>query len=428
MQTDQYKQASPTSNNKAWVTGDVAVELTADVYDYNVLSPQLFGKRYKIIHDFIVPYYYDGETENLEDTTTPPDLYNGNSSVKYISQSVWLRDPNDPNTGITTVLDDSIGSSGYLDESFNGDENPYSIDNLMYTNVYTGLETDRLQIGEKVRVNFNVNNSFGNFTPSQIGVVAHGAILDGTEYRSSKKTFSELWSFETVRGNSGSNNIITNYSLTYNNNGNISVQFDAKPQAENLKEDQYYVLVIQLRNDNQNTIAESHKAHVLIDYNKYGKNNDIEGLFGVERFEQIPHPVDYSENVTGYTNAQSNIEEGLLSYSEFWLDTSKDAKIEDLSFNVGIINTVTDNVTFLRSENIDLSNSIKVGDNWQLSLDETVGYPLKEGDQFNYKKLITGDKIGVKQFYKLIVGYKIPWAEWRDFKDAPNVFLMLLSN
>ena len=69
-----------------------------------------------------------------------------------------------------------------------------------------------------------------------------------------------------------------------------------------------------------------------------------------------------------------------------------------------------------------MSNSVLVGESWQISLDDTVGFPLKDGDQFNYKKLITGERVGNKQFYTLLVGYRIPWQSWKAFADAPTEF------
>ena len=89
-------------------------------------------------------------------------------------------------------------------------------------------------------------------------------------------------------------------------------------------------------------ILNSHKSHVLVDYNQYGRNNDIKGLFGVARFEQIPHPLNIENDVDstiGYTSGQFDIEEGALSLVSFWLDTSKDAELDRLNFQIGAYNT-----------------------------------------------------------------------------------------
>ena len=426
-----------TSNNKAWVMTPVAdpivtVELDSKVYNNNALYQLKYGNRYIITHEFTVPYYHDGEDDFLEDPLDTPDIYAGTSSPKYTFQTTFYTDINDPNTGSTIVYDSSKGNGGYLNESFNGDADPYTVSNLTYYNITDSADTDRLGIGQITRVTFDVANSEADFISTQLGVIVHGAVVDSSQYQKSSDIFSDVWTFETLR--TGANIglvdgvLFKNYDITFNSASSISVTVDVEfttDQNARLEEDQFYLLAMQLRNDSESVVVDSHKAHIKIDYNQYGKNNDIDGLFGVSRFEQIPHSLALEtrvEDTIGYTNGQYDIEEGALTLVEFWLDTDKNPVLDQLSFQIGGIDAATGVMNILRDTNIDLSNAVLVGDSWQLTLDSTVGYPLAAGDQFNFKKLTTGNLVGTKQFYTLLVGYRIPWQDWLIFQDADTSF------
>ena len=216
--------------------GDVTVELIDHVYNENVLDQQKFSNRYEISHEFTIPYYYEGESDSLESTANPPDLYKGNNSPKYIYETTWYSDINDPNTGIKIKHNSSKGASGFFDESFNGDESPYTVNNLVYTDITDGGTTDRLNIGKTTRVNFEVVDSDGDFTTSQLAVVAHGAVVESSQYAISTKDFNDVWTLETLRSNAGavasSNVLINDYIITYVDSNTIWVQFDVTFTAE----------------------------------------------------------------------------------------------------------------------------------------------------------------------------------------------------
>ena len=338
-----------TSKNKAASMGVVTVEFKDKIFNNNALLQLKFGNRYEITHEFVVPWFLDGEEDSLEDTTTPPDIYKGTSSPKYIYETRFFRNFTDPNTSISFVYSDSKGNAGYFDEAFNGDENPYSITNLVYTDTEDNEETDRLQIGKNIKVNFDVENSLSDFDLSVNRVIiSHGAVIESGEYSSSEKDFSSLWVFDTVRGTAfntpSSRGMIKDMVTTFNSTSSISIEFNiefSNDQNTSLEEDQYYVLSCQL-SDFSSNVQDWHKTNLKIDYNQYGKNSDIDGLFGVSRFEQIPHPIqleDYPSDTIGYTNGQFDIEEGGLSLVQFWLDTSKEAVLDSMNFQIGVYDT-----------------------------------------------------------------------------------------
>lgn len=438
---------APTSNNKAWVTGDLKVELTEDsLLDNNTLyssaSPGVstqnpIGKRYKITHYFTIPYYYDGEDDSLEGTEDAPTLYKGVNSPKYIYQTKWLQDYTNPNSGQEAVYDTEIGNSGYFNEAFNGFGNPFTVESISYQ--VDSQDVDALQIGEvnDVYITIKTDGSF-NFQADQAVVVAHGAVVDSGNYQYSTDEFNTVWSFDTIRyeadatptAGTGIFTVATDYASTLpSDTMTVYAQLDlSSAKAPNIEEDQYYVLAVQIRDESGTTtnVAETSKVHLLADYQQYIKNNDVDGLFGVSRFEQIPHPneldsYDLGGNA-GYTNAQYDIEEGGLSLVQFWLNTAETPELTDLYFKVLVVDTDTSDIHELRSVKIDLSNSVYANGAWQISLNETIGFPLADGDQFNYKTIETGQSVGDKQFYNAYFGYKIPWQDWLAWADAPSDF------
>lgn len=414
-----------TSRNKAAVMGGVSVELLDKVYNNNALLQLKFTNRYEVRHEFTVPYYFDGEDDNIADTTTPPDNYNGNSALKYIYKHTWFTDINDPNTGSTSVYDGSLGNSGYFDEAFNGEENPYTVSNLVYFDVDESRETDRLSIGKRTRVNFDITNTDSDFDSSQIAVIVHGAIVDSSEYSSSQDVFDVVWTLETLRSDASegavTNVLIQDYEITYESDELIRVQAIFEPNASRLKEDQFYILALQLRNDSEPNVAESHKVHVLVDYNQYGKNNDVEGLFDMVKFEQYPHPELFQEGVSiGFTEALTFNESGMMADGRFWVLNS--ANLNSLKFDIAVFKFSDSTWDSLRSLVIDLSDQVTVNGVQQIELDTTRGYILKEDDIFNYLKITTDTNDGTKQFYNIQVGYRIPWQSWLEFGNAPEIF------
>ena len=208
--------------------------------------------------------------------------------------------------------------------------------------------------------------------------------------------------------------------------GEIEVEFDVTfsgDQLTRLEKGQDYQIFVHLQKNGQ-TVDTGSKTKVPLDINIYDKNADVFGLFGLDRHEQFPHPYDFVDRLssTGFTNAKLNVEEGVLTFGYFWLDTSLNAFLETLDFTLNTYNTVSGAYQEFRRLSIDLSDQVIVDGKQQIELDSTRGYLLKENDQFNYLKIITGDLVGDKQYYEVLVGWKTPFQSWLEYSDADPVF------
>ena len=112
----------------------------------------------------------------------------------------------------------------------------------------------------------------------------------------------------------------------------------------------------------------------------------------------------------------------MLSFGEFSLHLDQDAELTGLNFELHTYNTVTGEYVIIREVPLSLGEQIVSNGVQKIILDETRGYKLKEGDQFNYLKLNTTDRVVDEQFYEMLVGWRMPWQKWLEYIDANTVF------
>ena len=207
--------------------------------------------------------------------------------------------------------------------------------------------------------------------------------------------------------------------------GEIEVEFDVTfsgDQLSRLEKGQDYQIFVHLQKNGQ-TVDTGSKTKVVLDVNVYDKNADVFGLFGVDRHEQFKHDNDYVDlSSIGTTNAKVDVEEGLLTMGYFWLDLSLGAVLDALNFRLATYNTVTGDTGILRTVSLDLSDQFIVDGSQQIVLDTKRGFILKDNDQFNYLKINTDVKIGDKQYYEVLVGWKTPYQTWVEYLQADPIF------
>jgi hypothetical protein len=434
-----YSTGVSFGNNKAWVTGTVSAAFSQLVADSDHVRPQDTTQEFIIKHEFVInPMYRDGEIDSLTGADIPPeDIFDGDKSLKYVFESEFRDVLNNPNTSKIARYETQRGSVGYLDESFNGYANNYSISDLVYVNITDAVSVNKLQVDKVTSVDFTItsaNSSFLNTTPV---VVGHMAVLDSTEYGNSTLDYNELWANETIRNTDGgglvSGTIIKSFDVVLQSASEIDVSLEIdlpSSYQKRLSDGQYYVLYVTVADDTDTD--NSDKAQLRVDVNTYEKSPDIAGLFDVDTFEHYPHPYVLDKGVTtGFTGGKAFVQDGQLAYARFKvldtylgpdLDLSEDVTLESLRVKVVAFDTVNNTWFDLRSLNVDLSNQVVSGNIQNIELDSTRGYILKDTDQFNFLKLTTDTNDGTWQYYDLEVGYKFPWQDWLELTGADTVF------
>tara|TARA_R110000787_G_scaffold7178_2_gene24695 strand:+ start:366 stop:4184 length:3819 start_codon:yes stop_codon:yes gene_type:complete len=417
-------------NNKAAYSGSAKVAFVGLSIDKDYIYNELTVQEFQIEHIFkINPFYRDGEIDSLKGVDVPAlDIFNGDMSLKYVLQTEFRTVLNNPNTSMIKDYDTQLGSVGYLDESFNGFKSIYSVSDLVYIDDDTGLEVDKLIVGGITNVSLNINAEDDIFISETPVIVGHTAVVGSDEYANSPNEYSTVWSdnqsYTTTDQAEVSDDIIKNYTAVINTLSQVGVSFKVNLTSSDLKnrlsENQDYLLYYIIK-DPSKTVDQGGKVTGRINVNFYNKDNDVSGLFDFDTFDQYPHPYEFTQGVTsGFTNAKTFNESGMMSNGRFWVLNS--AELNELKFDI-VISKFSDNSwDSLRTLTIDLSDQVTVNGIQQIELDTTRGYILKEGDIFNYLKITTDNNNGLKQYYNIQVGYKIPWQSWLELKDAPKSF------
>jgi hypothetical protein len=419
-------------NNKAAKAGKMNVKYVGLVADNNLLLPLLSWKEYIISHVFdVLPLYRDGDNGALEGTEVPPDdIYNGSFSLKYVFQSSFMRTITDVNSKLVGKWDTTNGSVGYFNESFNSFPSSYSTGAVSYFDEDISNSTDKLNVASTVKVSCSVFDSSNSFVAGDAVVVWHSAILDSTEYFKSELDNNTLWTTQTIRSTldaaATSNDFIKDFTATVVNTGQIDLEFDIDfnaTQQGRLEEGQNYILAV-VCEKNGKTTDNGGKTTLLLDYNVYDKSSDIDGLFTLHRLEQFDHANTWidSDTSTGTTNAKVDVEEAMMTFSEFSLNLADSAVLTGLGLEIITYNTVTGDLGVLETIPISLSDQILSNGVQQITLDDTRGFKLKEGNQFNLLQLRTADRIVDDQYYEINVGWRMPWQKWLEYFDADPIF------
>jgi hypothetical protein len=184
-----------------------------------------------------------------------------------------------------------------------------------------------------------------------------------------------------------------------------------------LTRDNRYLLWIQ--NEKQAlTPEDSDRVANIVEINTFEQALFIPDLINWTKFNVLQH-----NQTTGDSEEAFQIwnEDGLLIDFEFNLDLSKQSVLDDMTFKLVAFNSVENKLFELDSFELPL-NSIFSGGIQQIEIDETRGYLLKDGNEFNFVKLTTGAKIGDLQYYQGQIGQKIRWQDWLENLGVDSVF------
>jgi hypothetical protein len=432
--TNDFVTGNSYGGNKAWVTGSAKVKFVQNVTDNDNYLPGNSTQEFQIEHEFrINPVYRDGEEDSLDGIDVSPlDIFNGNKSLKYVFETEFRNVLTNPNSSKIDQYDTQDGSVGYLDESYNGYVSDFEVDTLTYTQ--NGNVVDRLEVGAVTNVSVRLLSNSSIFSDGDTPlIVGHKAIIDSINYSNSTEDYDTTWSNESLRNTEPegvkSGDIIKNYEITSNSTSVLNFNFDVDLTSSDLigrlVQDQrnllYYIV-----GDPTKTVDEGTKITGRIDPSFYNKNTDIAGLFNVNAFEQYPHPLPFTSTSTGFTNAKTFNESGMMCNSNF--DLLNGAVLDSIKFDIAVFKFSNKSWVSLRSFEFDLSEQVIVNNIQEIEIDSTRNYVLKEDDIFNFVKITTGNNDGTKQFYDLQVGYKIPWQEWLSFEDAPTEFYSKENN
>lgn len=400
--------------NKSWINGSATC-----AYVQNIGHIQQF----EVTHEFIIPYYEDGEITNLQTVTPPTDL-NGSNSYKYVSEYEFRRVLTDPNSSKIVKDDSTLGSVGYFNEPFNGLNQPFGVTNLTYEDVSANPLT-QIVANTLTTVKYRLTNSSGAFASGQKVGLFTSYLPTLSEYQNASNNLVTNFIYDSVYGLADgitvaiASTVIQEYTITFVDASNIDVELKVLYNDSRIDNTKSYLIASEVASAGfSNTIGD--KTNLLVDVETFEKSTDVLDLFDVTKmeFEIYPEP----QGTNSYTNFRGWVEDPINLTYEFWLDTAKYAFLDGLNVKIVAFN-VTDNSYFdLETVQVPLNSGIVVGGIQRFNVNVPRGFNYTGINDYNIISLQDALLVGTKQYYNAQISLKMDWQSWVNLPNADTVF------
>lgn len=417
-----FVQLERLGQYKDWQTGSVKVKY--------VNNPSTYVQRFEINTTFmIVPYYLDGELTNLENNIIP-SLLNGENALKYVFKPGFRTVLSNPNTEKRTIVSNNLGSVAWFNERFNGFQNNFTVENVVYRDANTLESADGLIIGTETLVDITISKTSGTF--NRFGVYV-SYLPEQDEYQNTTLTdLKENFIYDKALNSvalplTTGDDFITELTGAIVS-GDLVVTFKV-----NYSMAQKSFLSNKFSQGNANFLigvqvgditlpsGNSDRVMLLADAISYDDSADISGLIAFNKFD-IYTPEKVIGIDTGSTDAELWNEDGIAIDYNFEINLNKSAFLNTLRFVVLAYNFVTNRFFELDGYDYNIANPIISGGVQQFNIDETRGYNKSVGSQFNLAELTTGSQAAGIQEYDGKIGQKMPWQGWIFNPNADTVF------
>ncbi|MFA5234182.1 MAG: hypothetical protein WC390_07265 [Sulfurimonas sp.] len=412
--------------NKDWVVNGIVT--------CAYISTTNYFQRFEIIHDFIIPYYKEGELTNLQNNQIP-DLLLGLNSLKYIFEQEFRTVLTNPNTAKKFAVNNSLGCTGWFGESFNGFNNIYSIYSLAYTDYILGTSVDSLQPSRKTRATIFISKSSGSFNAGDRAGIMFSVLQKSSNYENTTTNFETNFIYDNIIATEGASattgiNVLKLCDIDIiAGKLRIIVDFEFSTLQQLLINDVDGYIIGVLIADNIPVSANSDRVMLLANLydNEFNftTSNDIDNLIEVTEWK-ISSP-DMWTNAPQWTSLNNHfIEDNTKHKIKFWLDRAFLSYLNSLQFGIIAYNSTTNDYFILDKYDFDIAgNSIvdTVNDIQYITIDDERGYNLAINNLlFQDVTLEYTGKIATKNYYEINIGQKISWQEWLKQIDANPVF------
>jgi hypothetical protein len=414
-----WRNLQPKSKFKDFVTGTPRVKYISRSL---VTGVQVF----EVENTFVIPYYEEGQEEEIKAGILPDNL-KGENSLKYIFDVDFRTIYTDENTSKKQSFVNQKGDVGGYDETFSGFVNDYVVNSVTYTDADLLTSADGILSSGKTKINISASKVSGSFIASdKIGFYLSYLPLQ-TEYQNTITDFQTNFMYESafslcdgVAVTTG--DLIKSIKADLNAGDidvEVEVEYDVARQLR-LSDTSKYLISLQMGNITKDAIA-SDRSNNLVDIELYDLSSDIPDLIGFDTFNQLPHDLTLDSDV-GYTDMVAWNESGIITDFKYWLDLSKSAVLDNLKYAIIAYNSVTNSYFILDEYNYNLSYTDVANGVQQLETLTNRGYNLLQGDQFNIVRHEVAEKIGDKQYYTSAIGQKISWEDWFQNLDVDRIF------
>lgn len=411
--------------NKDWVTeSDTGVTVVFDQFPSEVKN----SIKYTISHDLVItPWFVVGQLANLQNLTIPA-LLAGDNSLKYAFEIEFRKTLTNLPTSKKAIIENINGSVGWFDENFNGYNNQYEVTGVEYKEAVTGNDADGVIVGSGTTAIISVSANDRSFTSSdRVGVYISYLPDNEDEYTDTNETnLVENFLYDAIFADADGFNVAGSGIFKALKAdvvaGNLEIEVDieyAVSQYFNLTDESNYVIWIQVE-DGTIIAGSSDRVAVIADVNNYQQGAFIPDLLDFDYINILQHNQALGSSPT-LPLTQWN-EDGVVVEFDFWLDTAKAALMTQLQFSLVAVNTVTGNLFELDNYAINMEDLPVSAGVQEIEIDDTRGYILADGDQFNNVKITKDVLDGTKQHYIGSIGQKIKWQDWILNDQADTVF------
>lgn len=387
-----------------------------------------YKHQFTLEHEFIIPYYTDGQFTNVQNEENPTQ-FQRNNSVKYGNGFFFGGDK----IGAITFQDiGDDGNVGYFGDNFNGFENFYTSKDYAVSNT---SNTGKIEVTETNTVTFSIaSGTAAGFVGGETIILKVSKLPNSVEYANQKGAFSDIWLTDQARLTDGgglvNSTIITNAQVVLNGvTGELDVSADiafSVAQQLSLSDTSGIVIYYTIATQNLSDPELMDRSNVVAKADQPTQNEDIKGL--ITNWQPNIYKHSEFDSGTGYTdfngwdgdlNGQDwaftlNISEGALIIGAAFLVVSDDPTAQEFfelyRKTIPFVSQTTVNTSGQQFQvlNLDLDNSFNLPQNELLN-------------RIKFDSIVPGAP-SVTQNFTGSIGFQVPWRDWVENLDVPIDF------
>lgn len=397
---------------KDWVTGSARTGVAVQSFDFE-------DALYLVEHRFTInPFYILAYREFILNGTIP-DLLAGDSSIKYAAEVELRKTLSNTGSSKQEIFDNLNGFVGWYGENFNGLNAKYAVQSVTYEDVNSGDVLAAININLNTRVTIVLEEIGGNITDYSCGVYLFKVPESENDYQGTTTDMLTNFLFKsTIVSNPDTDNGDVTTSLV---GGNLVIQYDISfsiAEKLQLSTDDEYILLVQIE-DPKLSAGNSDRIMLLADFKNYVDIDFLVDFIRVESYNFLTH-----DKVLGSGSSTTIVanEDGILLNAIIGANTTRNVIINEITLNLIAFNESENKSFNLDTFVFNVGEPVLSSNLQQIQIDNTRGYPLPEGDKFNFANISTLGLSGDNQQFSVQLGQKIRWQDWLFNPNVDDVF------
>jgi hypothetical protein len=386
---------------------------------------------FTITHDFVIPYYKEGEIQNIQNQDNPTDLKR-NSSLRYSNGFFFGGDRNN----VTLQYEDlgDLGNVGYFGDTFSGNVGDFEVKNYAVSNA---SDTGKIEVTEVNTITFSIEDVVGGpFVGGEEIILNHSKLPDSLTYTNSRESFDDTWITSALRVTEGAGaigvGVFSNVTMVLNGGtGELDVSADItynSDQQDKLSAESFVGVYFTIANRNTSDPVGMNRGNYVVKADNNSKDEDITGL--VTGWQPTIYSHGEFDGGIGYSDFNGwdgdfNGQEWTFKLAQSL--TGENNLIIGAAFLVVADDSTNETFFELFRQNIPIQVQFDTGFGIQyqiLDVDLVNNFNLPSTELINQIKFeaeIPGAPTVVQTFNGSI-GFRVPWREWVQNLNVPIQF------